>query len=58
MMSSIVVVGVLTHCALLHAVCNLKAAQMNVYRGLIRERYEFERGFKQPKTFVLQKMKI
>ena len=28
--SNIVVVGVLTHCALLHSMCNLKAIQMNV----------------------------
>ena len=30
MVSSIVVAGVLTCCALLHSMCNLKAAQLNV----------------------------
>ncbi len=34
---SIVVVGVLTRCALLHSMCDLKAAQMNVHCGLIWE---------------------
>ena len=32
---SVVVVGVLTRCALLHYVCNLKTAQITVQRGLI-----------------------
>ena len=35
--SSIVVVGALTHCALLHSVCDLKAAQMNMQSSLIQE---------------------
>ena len=36
-LGSIMVVGVLTRCALLHSVCDLKAAQMNVWRSLIPE---------------------
>ena len=34
---SIAVVSPLTHCAMIHFVCDLKAAQMNVQRRLIRE---------------------
>ena len=34
---SIMVVGVLTYCELLHSVCDLKAAQMIVQRSLIWE---------------------
>ena len=42
--SSIVVIGALTYCALLHYIYNLKAAQMNVQHSLILELmlYEFE----------------
>ena len=41
---SIVVVGALTRCALLHSAYDLKAAQMNVQCNLIRELmlYKFE----------------
>ena len=41
---SIVLVGALTHCVLLHSMCDLKAAQINVQRCLIWELmpYEFE----------------
>ena len=44
---SIVVVGVLTCCALLHSMCNLKATQMNVLYSFIWEfmLYEFELGY-------------
>ena len=44
--NSIVVVGALTRCSLLHFVCDLKAALMNVHRCLIREfmLYYFEVG--------------
>ena len=43
---SIMVVGALTCCTLFHSECDLKTAQMNVQRGLIRERilYKFKRG--------------
>ena len=43
---SIVVVGALTRCKLLHSVCNLKAAQKNVPCGLIWELmlYLFKQG--------------
>ena len=34
---SIVVVGVLTHCALLHSMCDLKFTQMNMQHSLIWE---------------------
>ena len=37
MVGSIVVVGAHICCALLHSVCDLKAAQMNEQRALIRE---------------------
>ena len=42
--SSMVVVGVLTHCAILNSVCDLKTAQMNMQRGIIRKlmAYEFK----------------
>ena len=41
----IVVVGALTRCVLLYYVCDLKAAQINMFHSLIREflLYEFER---------------
>ncbi len=41
---SIAVVGALTHRSLLHYLCNLKAAQINVQRSLIKEHmlYKFE----------------
>ena len=44
MVSSTVVFGVLTLCTLFHSVCDLKAAEMNVQRCLIRELmlYEFK----------------
>ena len=43
---SIMVVGVLTHCALIHSVCNLKATQMNEQCSRIQEFifYEFKLG--------------
>ena len=41
--ASIMLVGALTHCALLHSVCDLKAVQTNVHHSLLRELlYEFE----------------
>ena len=47
MVGSIVVVGTLTCCALLHPVCDLKAAQKNVLYNLIWELifYEFKLGY-------------
>ena len=51
----IVVIGVLTHCALLHTVYDLKASQMNVPRSLIRELMLYEFKLKQPKIFVVHK---
>ena len=42
MISGIVVVGTLTRCSLLHPLWDLKAAQMNVQRSLVREVFEFE----------------
>ena len=43
----VVVVGALTHCALLHSVCDLKATQTNVKYSLIWEFkfYEFKFGY-------------
>ena len=43
---SILVVGSLTRCVLLHSMCNLKAAQMNMECNLICELklYEFRMG--------------
>ena len=45
---SIMVVGALTHCALLHLVCDLKAALMNVQCSLIKKLmlYKFSLGHK------------
>ena len=62
MIGSIVVVGALTGCALLQHVYDLKAAQMNVKRNLIRELwfYEFKlsHNFSEvAKTFVVRKEK-
>ena len=37
MVGSIVVVGTLTCCALLHSLCDLKEAQMNIQHSLIQE---------------------
>ena len=37
MVGSIVVVGALTHCALLHSICDLKVALINVQHCLIWE---------------------
>ncbi len=44
MVGSIVVVGALTCCALLHSMCDLKVTQMNMQHNLIQELmlYEFE----------------
>ena len=44
LVGSILVAGVLTHCALLNFVCDLKVAQMNVHCSLIQELklYKFE----------------
>ena len=44
MVGNTVVDGVLTHCALLHYVCDLKAKQMNVHCSLNQELmlYEFK----------------
>ena len=43
MVGSIMVVGVLTCCALFHLMCNLETTQINVLHSLIRELmlYEF-----------------
>ena len=49
MVGSIIVVGALTPCALLHSMCDLKAAQMNV----LRMHLGFER-LKQPKIFAVK----
>ena len=62
LLGSIVVVGTLTRCVLLHSVCNLKAAQMIVRRCWIWElklcQFEFAiRRLKQQKTFVEQNLK-
>ena len=63
MVGSIVVISVLKHCVLLYLRRNLKAAQKNVQHNLIWEvmLHEFKLGiirWKQPKTFVMQKMKM
>ena len=55
--------GALTHCALLHSMFELKAAQMNVQRSLIRERmiHKLQLEFnvtEAPKTFVAWKVKL
>ena len=58
MIGSIVVVGVLTRCALLHPLYDLKAAQMNIQSSLFRE--HVFRGLtramsmKGPKVFVMR----
>ena len=39
---SIVLVGALTRCALLHSMCDLKATQMDIQRSLIRKIMLFE----------------
>ena len=46
MVNRIMVVGALTHCTLLHFMCNLKSSQMNVQYSLIQELrlYKFELG--------------
>ena len=48
MVGSIVLVGVLTCCTLLHSMCGLKAAQMNVQCSLFQELilYGFKLGHK------------
>ena len=50
------IVGVLTHGALLHSVFDLKAAQMNMQFCPIWELMLYK--FKQPKIFVVQKVKM
>ena len=45
--SSIVVVGTLTRCALLHFVCNLTLSRMNVQRYALRVRTRLYHGSKQ-----------
>ena len=47
MVVSIVIVGVLIHCALLYTICDLKVIQMNIQFGLIQKLifYEFELGY-------------
>ena len=62
-LGGIVVVGVLIRCALLYSVCNLKAAQMNMQRSLIREfmLYEFEPGHntaEATKNIFVRKVKV
>ena len=49
---SIMVIGVLTCCLLLHPTCDLKASQMNMQRSLFQELmlYEFERGHNTAET--------
>ena len=46
------VIGMLTFCALLYSMCNLKAIQMNMQCSLIWELtvYEFEQGYKGRET--------
>ena len=48
MVGSVVLVNALTHCALLHSVCDLKAAQMKVLSCLIQDfmLYEFRLDYK------------
>ena len=48
MIGSIVLVGALTHCALLHPMCDLKVVQINMQSSLIQEfmLYKFELGYK------------
>ncbi len=56
------VVDVLKHYALLHSMCDLKAAWMNMQHNLILELmlYEFKLALNtvkaKPKTFVVQKV--
>ena len=47
MVGSIVVAGVLTHCALLYFMCDLKAVQINMQHSLIQELmlYKIELGY-------------
>ena len=47
---SIIVVGVLLHCALLHSVWNLKSTQRNMQHSLIQELYEFKLGYNAPEA--------
>ena len=56
----IVLVGVLTHCTLLHSMCDLNAVQKNVQYSLIQEFMLTSSNWaitpwKQSKTFVVQK---
>ena len=57
----LVVVGVMTHCAIVHFVWSLKATEMNVQQSQIQELILSLNWatmlLKQPKTFVVQKMK-
>ena len=48
MIAGSVVVGALTLCALIHLMCDLKVAQMNIQNSLIQEfiLYKFELGHK------------
>ena len=52
MVDSIVVVGVLAHCVLLHSMCDLKATQINMLCGLIWELmlYKFKLGLNTAET--------
>ena len=59
---SIVLLGALTRCALLHSVFDLKATQMNVQHSLIQKLilHGFKLGYnawKQPKILVERKVK-
>ena len=47
MIGSIVIFGALLHCALLHSVDDVKAAQMNMQHSLIQEYmlYEIEQSY-------------
>ena len=55
MVGRIVVVGVLTCCALLYSMCDLKTARFNVQCCLIRKHVI---RWKQPKPFVVRKVKV
>ena len=63
MVCSIVVVGALTHCALLHPWCDLKATLINMQHSLIQELilYEFKLGhntIEATKIFLVQKVRV
>ena len=60
MVSSIIVVGALTHCSLLHIMCDLKAAQMNMQRSLIQKLmlYELKLDHKTAETLKISETRL